>query len=174
MSPLLKCCSCGSGIDEDVPFGQCPKCLLDLGLSCAGPLEIEVGRGDFSWDERALPGYKILERIGRGGMGVVYRARELSLNRIVALKVIGGGEFASPAGLARFRREAEAAAKLDHPNIVPIYEIGEHEAIPYLSMRFVDGSNLAEKLSGVALAHASDSEPADRSTLNRHQARIAS
>ncbi len=94
----------------------------------------------------AVPGYQVLEVLGRGGMGVVYKARQQSLNRIVGLKMIRAGHEADPAQLARFHTEARAVAQLQHPNIVQIHEVGQHQGQAYFSLEFIEGGSLARKL----------------------------
>jgi serine/threonine protein kinase len=96
----------------------------------------------------ALSGYEVLWELGRGAMGVVYKARDVKLNRIVALKMILAGDYAGAAELERFRTEAEAIARLQHPNIVQIYEIGEHAGLPYFTLEFVAGGSLDWQLAG--------------------------
>jgi YD repeat-containing protein len=95
-----------------------------------------------------IPGYEILAELGHGGMGIVYSARQVALKRLVALKMIRAGADAGPQDLERFRTEAEAAARLQHPNIVQIHEVGEQEGRPFFSMEFVDGGSLATRLYG--------------------------
>jgi tetratricopeptide (TPR) repeat protein/tRNA A-37 threonylcarbamoyl transferase component Bud32 len=96
----------------------------------------------------ALPGYQILGELGRGGMGVVYKARQLRLNRVVALKMILAGDFAPPEAAVRFLAEAESIARFHHPHIVQIFAYGDHDGRPYFEMEYVDGGSLADRLGG--------------------------
>lgn len=100
-----------------------------------------------------LPDYELMEEIGRGGMGVVYRARQISLNRIVAVKMLQSGSVATPINQLRFQSEAESAGGLDHPNIVAVYEVGESIQHPFFSMPFIDGTTLSRRIADGPLAN---------------------
>ncbi len=144
------CANCGS--TSRVGQGLCLKCLLSTGINGNGehnPVEptldellSEIQGHDEDW---ILGNYQILEEVGRGGMGVIYRARQRHSRRIVALKRILSYHADSQETLMRFRREAQAAANLDHPNILPIYEVSEgHDGLPFFSMKFAGGGSLLE------------------------------
>ncbi|MGH7223328.1 MAG: serine/threonine-protein kinase, partial [Gemmataceae bacterium] len=98
-----------------------------------------------------IPGYEILGELGRGGMGVVYQARDLRLKRRVALKMVLAGGLAGEQELARFRTEAEAVARLQHPGIVQIHEVGVHDGLPFFCLEFCPGGNLDRMLNGTPL-----------------------
>jgi serine/threonine protein kinase len=99
-----------------------------------------------------LPGYEVLRELGRGGMGVVYQARQLGLNRLVALKVLLGGRHASDSSRARFKAEIESIARLQHPNLIQVFEVGDHEGHTFFSMEYVGGGNLEERIAARPLA----------------------
>ena len=108
----------------------------------------EAGRMVGKTVPSAVAGYEVLGVLGRGGMGVVYKARQLGLNRVVALKMILAGDHAGDLEVARFRAEAEAVARIQHPNIIQIYEIGEEGGRPFFSLEYVDGGSLNSKIDG--------------------------
>ena len=151
MSSDRSCPQCGTRLDAFAPEGMCPRCMLRLGLAAAPPAQ---ATGDTMPPNLSLltnlslsapvrfGGYELLEEIGHGGMGLVYKARHLGLNRIVALKLLLPGPFSSPEMLSRFRREAQAAAALSHPGIVPVYEVGESGGQSFLAMEYIEGRSL--------------------------------
>ncbi|MBL8819110.1 MAG: protein kinase [Planctomyces sp.] len=163
-SNRILCPECGLPLPERSPAGLCPTCLLRVAM---GEPASEISEQALQGHDTTIvsmvdrdggypkPGttiryfgdYELHEEIARGGMGVVYRARQVRLNRHVALKMIRAGKFSSETEIQRLRVEAEAAAQLDHPAIVPVFEVGEFEGLHYFTMAFVNGQPLSAKLN---------------------------
>ena len=161
-----KCEKCGAQLAADAPEGLCPRCLMALNLAT----QTEAPAGEVAPDgtkvvppkpeppplleeiARHFPQLQILECLGRGGMGVVYKARQPRLDRFVALKILAREKEKDPRFAERFTREAQALAKLNHPNIVTVYDFGEADGLYYLLMEFVDGMSLRQLLQTRKLA----------------------
>ncbi|WP_437980241.1 serine/threonine protein kinase [Sorangium sp. So ce117] len=149
LAPTLRVCpTCRSEITRDAPHGLCPSCLIaGVALRGAPPAESDPpGQQDSSLPSPSHGGYEILGRIDAGGMGVVYRARQVRANRIVALKMLPGGPFATDTAARLFQREIALASRLDHPSIVPIYDVGEHEGQAFFTMKLMEGGTLTARL----------------------------
>ncbi|MCX7005897.1 MAG: serine/threonine-protein kinase, partial [Kiritimatiellaeota bacterium] len=159
-----KCPNCRTPLDDQAPEGLCPACLMKAGLetraadvltkpttaSADNPAKPNEGIGaslDIAEVRRRFPQLEIIEQIGRGGMGVVFKARQPQLDRLVALKILPAELARTPGFAERFAREARALARLNHPNIVSVFDFGEREGWFYFIMEFVDGANLGQLIA---------------------------
>jgi serine/threonine protein kinase len=156
-SQSTRCPKCGGLLVADSSQAACPLCLMEIALSDSPENEV---RDEAPWFElpsdlprsgEVVGHYRLLEEIARGGMGIIYRALQEGSQRIVALKMILPHQQSTPEMIARFQAEREIVASLDHPHILPIYEIGEADGIPYYTMKLAENGSLidhARKLRG--------------------------
>src|SRR5580698_9302972 len=154
--PMNTCTRCGTSIATDSPQGLCARCLLSQAMdgtavtagdpppTAGNPASQLIDISDIAQVAGRLPQFEIIELLGRGGMGVVYKARQVQLDRIVALKILPPVDALSPDFVARFTREARALAKLNHPNIVTVHDFGETNGLYFIVMEYVDGANLRQ------------------------------
>ncbi len=148
---MKTCPQCHATLDNDAPEGLCPRCLASAAFRSeptviTGQTDGTPDISDAAEVARRLPQYEILELLGRGGMGVVYKARQKQLDRIVALKILPPADAMSPDFIERFRREAQSLGKLSHPNIVAVHDFGESGGLYYFAMEYVDGVNLRQMI----------------------------
>src|ERR1035438_9405947 len=161
MDTIQICPSCGRPLSPNAPKGLCPECLLKAGLQT----ETQPNAGDPAQPKpppfvppspaelaRHFPQLEILGLIGRGGMGAVYKARQPTLDRLVALKILPPGVAGDLGFAERFTREARSLARLSHPNIVAVYDFGQAGGMPFFVMEYVDGPNLREVERGGKLS----------------------
>src|SRR5688572_24385195 len=152
-TPESRCPRCHAVLPPDVVAGLCPRCLMVGAMQPTQPGEEMAALPPLSPDELAphFPQLEILECLGRGGMGVVYKARQKSLNRLVALKLLAPERADDPQFAARFAKEAQALAALNHPHIVSVYDFGQSGGYYHLLMEYVDGVNLRQLLQSKRL-----------------------
>ena len=161
---MKTCTRCGAAVAGDSPEGLCAQCLLDAALHVESVTPVDpdetvavasggsdpavalIDIADAAEVAKRLPQFEIRQMLGRGGMGVVYQARQIQLDRIVALKILPPSDAASPDFVERFRREARSLARLSHPNIVSVYDFGESNGLYYFVMELVDGLNLRQMI----------------------------
>jgi len=149
MAEPVFCPNCNSELTADAPAGLCPRCLMGMALeissepSESSPDDGLVADATIPESDRSFGDYELLGRVARGGMGVIYKARQICLNRIVAVKMMLPGLLVSEAEASRFQNEAEVIANLRHPNIVAVHEVGAHDGQRYFSMDYVEGQSLA-------------------------------
>lgn len=149
-NPAASCPRCGTATSQESAQGLCPRCLMEVGIGTQPGPDGVTGAPPKPVDPAELaphfPQLEILEPIGQGGMGIVYRARQRKLDRVVALKILPRDPGRDPAFAERFHREARALARLNHPNIITVYDFGEIEGLFYLVMEYVDGADLRRVL----------------------------